>query len=62
MAEPTPTIAIPPIIDDNSASAVRVTARRLRDDLVVVTVNAEIDLYNMPCWRRSWPATNRSRG
>jgi anti-anti-sigma factor len=47
MAEPTSTITIPSIIDDESTPAARVTARRLRDDLVVVTVHAEIDLANI---------------
>ena len=50
MAEPTSTV-VPLFIDDQPATAVCV-ARRLRDDLVMVTVSGEIDLSNVSLLRQ----------
>jgi len=48
MAEQTRTTAITLVIDDDEPrAAVYVSARRHRDDLIVVTVRGEIDLSNI---------------
>jgi len=48
MAEPTQATPLPQLDDDQLVATVHVTARRHRDDLVVVTVDGEIDLSNIP--------------
>lgn len=47
MAEPTQATPLPQLDDDQLVATVHVTARRHRDDLVVVTVDGEIDLSNI---------------
>lgn len=47
MAEPPPLPAINRVVDDESVAAVYVATRRYPDDLVVVTVDGEIDLSNI---------------
>ena len=47
MAEPTQPATFPPLDDDQLIATVHVTARRHRDDPVVLSFNGEIDLSNI---------------